>query len=194
MTQPTPDVILPRRILGAVLAGGRASRFGSDKALALLDGKPLIGHAVAGLRRHAQAVVVCGREWPYMTCLADRPEPGQGPLGGLNAALHHARLHGFDAVITTGCDMPDFPDAAAQALLDGAGAAILDRHHLAALWPADLADRLDRHMADTPDRSLFGWIARVRPRVVTLPGIVMPNINHVGELDALAHARRARNT
>ncbi len=35
------------KLLGAVLAGGSSTRFGSDKALALLAGKPLIEHAIA---------------------------------------------------------------------------------------------------------------------------------------------------
>ena len=38
------------RILGAILAGGQARRFGSNKALARLHGEPLIAHAARALR------------------------------------------------------------------------------------------------------------------------------------------------
>src|SRR3546814_3555756 len=40
------------KTLGAVLAGGRSSRFGSDKALAMLGGRTLLDHAQAALRPH----------------------------------------------------------------------------------------------------------------------------------------------
>src|SRR3546814_7027451 len=61
------------RLLGAVLAGGRSSRFGSDKALAMLDGRTLLDHAAAALGAHVETVVICGRHVPGMTGLADRP-------------------------------------------------------------------------------------------------------------------------
>ncbi len=51
------------RLLGAVLAGGQSRRFGSDKALALLDGRPLIAHVIAALAAQTEAVIVCGKEW-----------------------------------------------------------------------------------------------------------------------------------
>src|SRR3546814_13961187 len=79
------------RLLGAVLAGGRSSRFGSDKALAMLDGRTLLDHAAAALGAHVETVVICGRHVPGMTGLADRPAADMGPLGGLNAALHQDR-------------------------------------------------------------------------------------------------------
>ncbi|MFM2236672.1 MAG: MobA-like transferase domain, partial [Pseudomonadota bacterium] len=36
--------------LGAIIAGGKATRFGSDKAAAQLNGRPLIEHVAYGLR------------------------------------------------------------------------------------------------------------------------------------------------
>src|SRR3546814_9684145 len=54
-------------------------------------------------------LVMCGRKWPELACLADRPEPDQGPLGGLCAALHHARENDFQAVLTAGCDTLPVP-------------------------------------------------------------------------------------
>ena len=44
------------KLLGAILAGGRSSRFGSDKAFALLNGKPLIDHVIAALAAQTDAV------------------------------------------------------------------------------------------------------------------------------------------
>jgi len=46
-----------------ILAGGRSSRFGSDKALAVLQGRPLIAHVVRTASQVADEVVVAiGRE------------------------------------------------------------------------------------------------------------------------------------
>lgn len=183
-----PPIDPARRILGAVLAGGRSSRFGSDKALALLDGKPLIDHAIAAITPHVQEVVICGRERPGFACIVDRPAAGQGPLGGINAVLHHARDHGFHAVLTIGCDMPCFPPAAASALLIQR-AAVLDGHHLIGLWPVDLAPLLDRHLTDTPDRSLRSWIGKADVAAVHLPDLHIPNINRAEDLAAFLHDR-----
>ena len=55
-------------ILGAIMAGGAASRFGSDKALALFEGRPLIDHVAQALADQAAAVIVVGH-WP--SSLAD---------------------------------------------------------------------------------------------------------------------------
>jgi molybdopterin-guanine dinucleotide biosynthesis protein A len=171
-----------RMVLGAVLAGGGSRRFGSDKAMALLHGKPLLAHAAEALGRHAQAVVLCGRTIAGFMCLADRPAADLGPLGGLNAALHHAAGHGFAGVLCTGCDMPVFPDALAQVLI-GEGPAIVEDQYLIGYWPVSLAPMLDAHLAERGDRSVRGWLTVAQPRVVPAPQL--PNINTQEDLRRL---------
>lgn len=168
-------------VLGAILAGGRARRFGSDKAMALLDGAPLLAHAAHALGSHVAALVLCGRRQEGFTCLADRPAPDMGPLGGLNAALHHAEEEGFGGVLSIGCDMPVLPPALARALIgDRTGAAVAEGQHLLGYWPAALAPVLDRHLSGGGDRSIRVWMARVGPRTVTAPAL--PNINTPDDL------------
>lgn len=175
------------RLLGAVLAGGRSSRFGSDKALARLpDGRSLLDHAIASLAPHVDAIVLCGRAGDAIPGLDDRPAAGMGPLGGINAALHHALGHGFDALLTTGCDMPVYP-AALPAALIGDGPAILKGQQLLGYWPAALAPLLDAHLAAKNNRSIIGWLDQVQARVVALPGLFLPNINRPEDLAALNH-------
>jgi molybdenum cofactor guanylyltransferase len=171
-----------QRLLGAVLAGGRARRFGGDKALALLHGRPLIEHAAEALARHAAIIVICGRRHEPFLGLADRPDADMGPLGGLNAALHYAEEGGFDGVLSTGCDMPVFPDAMAQALI-GEGAAIVEGQYLMGYWPSALAPRLDAHLRESSDRSVRAWLAAVGPRQVAAPPL--PNINTLEDLERL---------
>ena len=57
-------------ILGAVIAGGRSTRFGSDKALALIGGERLIDRTIAALDPQVDRLVVCGRKWP--SCAQER--------------------------------------------------------------------------------------------------------------------------
>ena len=67
--------------IGAILAGGRSERFGSDKAEARLDGRRLIDWVADALAPQVTQIVFCGRDEPGRHCLADRPESGIGPLG-----------------------------------------------------------------------------------------------------------------
>lgn len=176
-------------ILGAVLAGGRSSRFGSDKAQAMLGEATLLDHAVAALAPLCARVVVCGRTHPVHATLADRPAADMGPLGGLNAALHEAYALGLTGVLVTGCDMPAFPAGLADALI-GPDAAVLDGQHLAAWWPAHLAPLLDAHLAETDRYALRGWMDKVGPRVVSMPDLVLPNVNYREDLDRLTTRSR----
>lgn len=179
----TTEAARELRLLGAVLAGGRSSRFGSDKALAVMtDGRTLLAHAVAAIGAHVETVVICGRTVEGLAGLADRPAADMGPLGGLNAALHYAAEQGFDAVLTTGCDMPVYPAALADALV-GEGAAILKGQQLAGYWPASLASELDAHLAEDNNRSIHGWLDRIGARIVERPDIVLPNVNRPEDLE-----------
>lgn len=169
-----------KRLLGAVIAGGRARRFGSDKALAPLDGAPLIVHAVNGLAAQAHEVVVCGRAWDGLRALADRPGPGLGPLGGLCAALALARAEGFDAVLSAPCDAPIVPTLP----LGGGEPVYVQGCPVMAVWPARLAGALHAHLADGGDRSVRAWARAIGARPV-LPGLAIPNVNTPADLAAL---------
>lgn len=172
------------RLLGAVLAGGQSRRFGSDKALAELDDRPLIAHAVAALEPYVATVAICGREFADHVALADRPGPGLGPLGGLAAALRHAADHGFDAVLSIGCDMPVLPAALVEALLTAGAPAAVRALPICGLWRASDADRLDEQLAESDDRSMRGWLAKCDGQ--WLDGdIKLANINTPEDLAAL---------
>ena len=168
------------RLLGAVIAGGQSRRFGSDKAVAEWHGKSLIQHVIDRLRPQVEALVVVGRVVDGEDHLADRPAPGLGPLGGICAALHHARTMGFDAVLTSGCDLPQLPLDLVSRL--GPGPAVVAGQPLLGLWPADLADRLDDHLRTSDDRSLRRWIAATGARSIDFGPVL--NINWPGDLPA----------
>lgn len=169
------------RLLGAVLAGGRSTRFGSDKALALLDGKPLIEHAIDALAAQADAVIVCGREGG----IPDRPAPDLGPLGGINAALHAAAEQQFDAVLTCPCDLPLLPPGLGGLL---AGGGYVEAMPVIGLWPAALAPVLDAYLAECEDRSVRGWARAAGVSPVRLDG-TLPNFNTPAALAAFMASR-----
>jgi molybdopterin-guanine dinucleotide biosynthesis protein A len=90
-----------------ILAGGSSSRFGSDKALAELDGTPLIVRVARGLAPVVgPATVVAATPDAYLNLglrtIGDI-DPGRGPMGGLATAL--ADTDG--PVFLAACDLRD---------------------------------------------------------------------------------------
>ncbi len=176
------------KVLGAVLAGGRSRRFGSDKALATYAGRSLIEHVIAALHPQCAAVIVCGRSSESVAAfdvaaIPDRPAPDLGPLGGLNAALHHARSHGFTHVLSAGCDTPKLPvDLLVQ--LTGPYPAFVRGMPIVGRWPVDLAAALEDHLATAGDRSIGRWARSAGAEAIDLIAAI-PNINTPDDLREL---------
>ena len=104
---------------GFVLAGGRSSRMGSEKALVYLAGEPLVAHALRTLRQAGCRSRIAGARSPldsYAPVVMDS-EPDRGPLAGICAAL--AACSASRAVFLP-VDMPLLPAALITFLLEEA--------------------------------------------------------------------------
>lgn len=166
-------------LLGAILAGGQARRFGSDKAHARYNGWRLIDLAADALSAQCDGLVICGREEAGFTCIPDRPKADMGPLGGINAALHYAAGNGFDRVLSVACDIPNIPADLARAMA-GDGAAIVQSQPVVGLWPVELAGALDDFLAEG-GRKLFDFAGCVDARLVRFDPPLL-NINRPEDL------------
>ena len=101
---------------GVVLAGGRSTRMGGDKALATLAGRPLVAHVAARFAPQVDALFLNANgdaaRFAFLDCavVADSASnAGGGPLAGVAAALRHAQAQGFDWLATAPCDAPFLP-------------------------------------------------------------------------------------
>jgi molybdenum cofactor guanylyltransferase len=168
------------RVLGAILAGGQSRRFGSDKALALFEGKALLDHVAGALRPQVDALVVAGREWPGLESVADVPVRGLGPLGGLCGALAYANNEGFNYLLSSGCDLIGIPHDLLAAL--GQGPAIIDDQPLLGLWPATLGEPLRQWLMEPKNRSVYRFADHVGARRVALDNPIR-NMNRPDDLD-----------
>jgi molybdopterin-guanine dinucleotide biosynthesis protein A len=169
-----------QRRLGAVLAGGKSSRFGSDKALAMLEGKRLLDRAVAALEPYCDKVVVVGRSDSVHDCVPDWPQPDCGPLGGVAGAFEAARERGYDEVLTSGVDSVALPDRLTDALWPAP--AYLDAQPVVGLWRAEAAGALEEIMFGKGKHSMRAFAERISARPVKLSRDPV-NINTAADLE-----------
>jgi molybdenum cofactor guanylyltransferase len=173
-------------ILGAVLAGGLSTRFGSDKALAEFDGHTLIACAVDALSGWCEYVVVAGRETAPAPTLPDWPRPGMGPLAGIAAALHLARDEGYEAVLTCGVDSVLLPDNLPDLLAPAPG--YICQQPVIGLWPASALEAIEAILTGEGRHSMLQFAEAIGARAVNSPAIPA-NINTPADLAALEKRR-----
>lgn len=114
-------------LAGVVLAGGRNSRFGADKALLRLeypgppgdnaDAPSLLARNLDLLSKVCPRVLVVGRIVPGVPSLPDIV-PGLGPVGGVATALQAVPGH---ACLALSCDLPFMREELLQSLIHGRG-------------------------------------------------------------------------
>ena len=165
-------------ILGAVLAGGQSSRFGSDKALAELDGRTLLDRAEAALSRFCETVVVVGRQ----KGIPDWPRRGMGPLGGIAGALRHARERGADSVLTCGVDSLDLPDDLLARL--SPASAYAEAQPVIGHWGVSAADTIEEILQSDGSHSMLAFASAIGARPVRFAD-KPANINTPAELDTV---------
>lgn len=91
---------------GIILAGGRSSRFGSDKAIFEFQGKTMLKHSIDLLRPFCDRILISGDREEYFIydypCVPDRYKDA-GPMGGICSCLEESETE-LNLVITV--DMP----------------------------------------------------------------------------------------
>lgn len=145
----------------------------------MFGGRSLLEHVHDIAAMHTDDVVVIGRPGG----VPDLPGPDLGPLGGIAGALDHAVRHGFDSVLTFGCDMPQLPAALIDALLQRAPSYCVDAPVLGH-WPAALAGDLLGHIAASARRSVQGWANDIGALPIVSPA-PLGNVNTLADLMAL---------
>ena len=186
-------------ITAIVLAGGRSSRFGSDKLAAEIDGTSLLSRTVAAVEPIADIVIVAGPALPRgldggdipATVVGD-PEPFGGPLVALANVLERGIPDPVTSLaIVVGGDMPRLVPAVLTAMLDRLAAdPELDAVLLQApdaqyrqLLPLALRENAAVHAAraalEAGDRSLTAFVDRLR--TIELPAQEWQGLDPVGE-------------
>jgi molybdopterin-guanine dinucleotide biosynthesis protein A len=154
---------------GLILAGGRSQRFGTDKAFAVLHGRPLIAHLIERLAPQVDRAFISSnapaeRFAVYgIEVIADQLGGYAGPLAGVHAALSR---HSEAPLLSVAVDLPFLPrDLAARMmaapLTDHCRYVALPRppgHALAMLWPPVLLPALDTYLAQG-ERSMQDFLA-----------------------------------
>lgn len=186
-------------ILGAILAGGRNTRYGAHKALAEVGGERIIDRVRRRLEGVVEEIVLITNDpGVYGSVgLPMRPDArsGLGPLGGIHSALLWAGERGADGVIALACDMPFVPAELLHWLAE-AGARGPDgdpgpdvvvpesgsrrgAEPLCAFYSHRCIEAIEDR-ADAGDRRMIGFHDRVR--VMTIP---LERIRELGEPEIL---------
>ena len=111
-----PDERVSVPAAGFVLAGGRSTRMGQDKALLTLGGEPLVKRAVRKLSMVCAEVAIAGGAENLMQFGRVIPDEssGCGPLAGIVAALEQSS---FEWNLFLAVDAPFVPVSVLKALL-----------------------------------------------------------------------------
>jgi molybdopterin-guanine dinucleotide biosynthesis protein A len=180
-------------VAGVVLAGGRSSRMGTDKALLAVDGIPMARRVADALAAGGCDPVWCqGGDADELAAigLTVRPDPSDhpGPLAAIAEAL--AAAAPADLVIAA-CDLPDLDGATVRAIVagsvsqrataeraplvavadDGSGA------HLLAWWSAAALAPLQALLADDV-MSYRVAVERLGAHHVPVSAAAVRNVNH----------------
>jgi molybdopterin-guanine dinucleotide biosynthesis protein A len=189
-----------------LLAGGRSTRMGRDKAAVDLGGRTLLERAIDAARPVAARVVLVGRDGAAygIASVSDRRPGTLGPLAGIESALAESRT---PTAIVLACDMP-FVSTALLEMLVGWSEAHPERvvvpvtadgriAPLCAVYPSsalaavsqllDAGERRPRALEATVGFALVPFDAYAH-----LPnaGILLTNVNTPEELES---ARRRRD-
>ncbi len=149
-------------VAGVVIAGGRSTRFGGEKAVATFHGEALLLRAARRLAAACGAVAVNARPGTGAAELAvalkfpvlhDAPGDPDGPLSGVKAGLSWALTQGARQLAVSPCDVPLLPPDLYVRLLAAAGhgAAMAvtseGRQPLVAIWPVTALAQVTQALA-----------------------------------------------
>lgn len=149
-----------------ILAGGKSSRMGEDKALLEYEGKYFIEKIAEELSFFEEKIIARGNN-SSLTEIADSkwkviPDiyPDHGPMGGLHAALKECTS---DAMFVVTCDMPLITGELAKQIceaFDQQNDALIvvtsdEKYHpLCGIYKKELYDQMEKYLRENNNRMM----------------------------------------
>lgn len=105
------------RITGIVIAGGKSSRMGSNKALVMYKGKRLVDNAIQVVQNYTETILISSNVSIPNTIFSIIPDDIKniGPIGGLFSSL---KASNTDINIVIPCDVPHIETNLYKILID----------------------------------------------------------------------------
>lgn len=177
------------RFPAIILAGGRSSRMGSNKALQPLAGKTLIERVIERLAPQVSTLVINAlpgwAEGLGLPVIPDTLADHAGPLAGIAAGLRHTQRHmpGATHLLSVPADSPFFPHGVAAALTSALRApgeiAIAASgghpHPVFGLWPVSITADLEQWLRDPENRRVRAFLSRHTTHEVAFAMIDTPD-------------------
>ncbi len=166
---------MSERIGAVILAGGRSSRMGEDKAALLLDGQTLLQRTILTVSQLTTSVTVVGSPPPESATANCRiiPDnyPGEGPLGGI---LTGFSCSGERMRLVLACDMPLLSCELLELLIssfDGVSDAVVPQRGdylegLCALYSKSAVNKLQGFF-DSGGRSIHRGLKQLNVQVIS---------------------------
>lgn len=189
---------------GLLLAGGRSSRFGAEKAVAPFGGRLMMDAvltrfgvlAACAVSARTESAAAAHAQALGLTILPDAPDAPAGPLAGIAAGLAWAKTAKFKVLATTPCDAPLLPldlfplllasmgDAPAALAVTDAG-----EHPLCAVWRVEMAEYIAAELTDGRHPPVRALLAAHGARRVHFRDVhAFANANTPDALEALERA------
>jgi len=171
------------KILGVVLAGGKAQRFGEDKTQVKLDGKILINYILSEIiDQFNEILIVTNKEINFIKSnkisTTEDFEKGLGPLGGILTAMKWIKNNKKDYkwISTFPSDTPFFTKNELKIFYDN-----IDikknklffmknentRHNIFGLWSIELADQLELDL-QKGERKVEVWADSIGVKMINI--------------------------
>lgn len=174
-----------RQLTGVLLVGGASTRFGSPKALAVVDGETLAARAWRLLGESCSERIAVGKhedalELPFE--VVDDAATVRAPLAGLVAGLRASRT---DVAVVIPVDMPRLTTEALHALADACrDAAVPPTGPLPGAYRQSALASLERYL-DLGELRLRDALAELDVATVDLDPAVLVNVNTVDDVRRL---------
>ena len=149
-------------ILGVILAGGKSSRFGSNKSLSNLSNSKLIEHVINKINKHFTEILIISNDsklildYPNIKIIKDCKEGYLGPLVGVLSAMKYANQNNkYNWVITFPCDTPFFDETIIEKLIQKTSSKNKkiflikekkQRHNIFGIWSTSLEKTLEQDL------------------------------------------------
>ena len=199
--------MIENNILGVILAGGKSSRFGSNKADAHLGDKTLLEHIISKVEKNfLEVLIVSNKESIKINkknvfLVKDFIKGQLGPLIGILSAMKWIEQYNkkYKWIATFPCDTPFFDDSIIEKLKNCSISndhllfflnSRKKRHNIFGLWSLKLIDILEEDIRSNNFRKVELWADKIGVQKIEVNTEGFDKFLNINTLDDLEDAKK----